>query len=571
MRNILTLGIVAGLPALSGTALAQQTQEYFLWGGTPATTEWEVRRSVDLDGNGDYFGADEGLRFAYDGANDIDFIESLQYANVNGTPTLFAVATGDVILRFVDNNGDGDALSAGEWNVFADTRSAQGAANTSPDKMAFNPTTGELYVTDDIYGGGPTVGSGIFSYVDLNNDGDAEDAGEFNMLVDGAGSQTVAGLAGQVSIDLGDFEAVMVDSNGVVIGFAQQDRMLYAFQDLNGDGDAMDAGEAWNFCNLVGDKAGLEVNADVDAGALKNPGCPSSSGTGLYATLEVLDVEWGAGPNGEDLYWIVSTAFNTSCAGANALVYQGIDLNGDQDLNDAGEVTLYFDGPNNLTMPYPPTDIYDGKAHDGGFVIFHNNGPVGPGGTFRQDSVDFLMDSNGDRYSNAVGEQETKFRWLPDGCFAVAVEAVPVGEFELPPRAQWIPFGTGDVNSNGIPALIDHVGLPELGAFVEITLSGGIPGQEAVLAIGSSNTNSRFGPLPLNLAGIGIPGSTLYVSDDFRFRVPVNPFGDATLPFIVPSDAALAGTSFYLQWQILDPAANASGFILSDAAEAVLN
>jgi hypothetical protein len=570
MRNILTLGVTVGLPLLGGSAMAQQTHEYFMWGGTPATPEWEIRRTLDLDYNGDYFGPNEGIRFAYDGANDIDYLESLQYANIGGTPTMFAVATGDVILRFVDLNGNGVCTDAGEWNVFADTRSAQGAGNTSPDKLCYNPTTGELFVTDDIWSGGATVGSGIFSYVDLNGDGDAMDAGEFEMLVDGAGSVSVAGTSGSVSIDVGDFEGIMVDSTGMVVGFAQQDRMLYAFEDQNGDGDAMDPGEAWNFCNLVGDVAGLELNADVASGALKNPGCPSTGGTGLYASLEVLDVEWGAGPNGEDLYWIVSTAYNSSCAGANGLVYQGIDLNGDRDLNDAGEVSLFFDGPNNLTMDYPPSDIYDGKALDGGFAIFHNNGPTGTGGQYKQNSVDFLFDANGDRLSNQVGEQETKHRWLPDGCFAVAMEVVPVGEYYVPPAPQFIPFGTSDVNSNGVPAVIDSNGLPGLGQFIEITLSGGIPGRSATLAIGFSNTNSRYGALPKNLAAIGIPGSTLYVSDEFRYPASVNGNGDAILPLIVPNDAGLAGSSFYLQWQVIDPAANARGFILSNAAEAIL-
>lgn len=568
MRNILNLGLVLGVPALAGTAGAQQTHEYFLWGGTPATTEWEIRRTADLDFNGDYFGANEGLRFAYDGANDIDYLESVEYANVNGVPTIFAVATGDVILRFVDLDGNGVCTDPGEYNVFAETRQAQGASNTSPDKLTFNPTTGELFVTDDIYSGGPTVGSGIFSYVDLNGDGDAMDAGEFNMLVDGAGSVSVAGTSGSVSIDVGDFEGIMVDSSGMVVGFAQQDRTLYAFEDQNGDGDAMDPGEAWNFCNLIGDKAGLEQNADTLSGALHNPSCPSSSGSGLYGSLEVLDVDWGAGPKGEDLYWIVSTAFNSSCAGASGLIFQGIDLNGDRDLNDAGEVTLFLDGPNNLTMDYPPSDIYDGKAHGGGFAIFHNNGPVGTGGTYRQNQVDYVFDNNADRVSDQLGEQETKYRWLPDGCFAVAMEVVPVGEFNVPPTARFTPFGDSDTNSLGVDATIGNIGLPELGAFMEITLDGGIPGSNAILAIGTSNTSSRFGPLPLNLGFIGIPGSTLYVSDDFRFPAAVNAAGGAKVPVVVPSDPGLAGTSFYLQWQVIDAAANGRGFILSNAGEA---
>lgn len=569
MRTLSVLAPAGAALALAGLAPAQQTHEYFLWGGTPATPEWEIRRTVDLDANGDYLGADEGWRFAYDGANEIDFLESLAYANVGGTPTMFAVATGDVILRFVDLNGNGVCTDLGEWNVFADTRASQGASNTSPDDLAYNPTTGELFVTDDIYSGGPTVGSGIFSYVDLNADGDAEDLGEFATLVDGSGSLTVPGLSGPVSIDIGDFEAVMVDSQGVVIAFAQQDRTLYAFEDQNGDGDAMDAGEAWNFCNLVGDKAGLEQNADTASGALYNPSCPSTSGSGLYASLEILDCDWGAGPNGEDLYWIGSTAFPTSCAGANGLLYQGIDLNGDRDLNDAGEVTLFLDGPNNLAMDYPPGTLYGGAAHTGGFAVFHNNGPVGTGGTYRQNQVDYVFDVDGDRVSDQVSEYETKYRWLPDGCFAVTMEVVPVGEYYVPPSAKFIPFGTADTTSIGTTPQIGNNGLPWLGAYIEVTLSGAVPSQPVLLAMGVSNTTSRFGPLPLNLGFIGIPGSTLYVSDEYRYPASANSLGNAVIPFVVPSNASLAGQSFYLQWRVGDPGA-APGFVLSNAAEAVV-
>ena len=99
---------------------------------------------------------------------------------------------------------------------------------------------------------------------------------------------------------------------------------------------------------------------------------------------------------------------------------------------------------------------------------------------------------------------------------------------------------------------------------------GGIPGTNSILAIGTSNTMSRFGPLPRNLAGIGIPGSTLYVSDDFRFPATVDGAGNALVPVVVPNDPNLQGRSFYLQWQVVDPAANARGFILSNAAEAIV-
>ncbi|NQU49238.1 MAG: hypothetical protein HQ519_11370 [Planctomycetes bacterium] len=569
MRTLMILGPVAlGMTSISTQAVAQQTHEYFLWGGTPATTEWEIRRTVDEDGDGNYFGATEGWRFGYDAATDIDYIQDLEYLNMFGTPTMLAIATNDVVLKFNDLNGDGDSLDAGEWGTFIDTRGSHGVSNTSPDDMVYDVTTGCWYVTDDNWNSGSQPGSGISCYVDFNADGDCLDVGEMTPFVDATGSQTVAGTSGAIAIDLGDFEAIMVDSAGTVIGFAQQDRTLYAFEDQNGDGDAMDPGEAWNFCNLVGDKAGLEQNADTLSGALHNPSCPSSSGVGLYASLEILDVALGAGPNGEDLYWIVSTAFNISCAGANALVYQGIDLNGDRDLNDPGEVTLFLDGPNALVMDYNPNTIYGGAAQDDGFVIFHDGGPIGV--TYPQNGVDFLFDLNGDRMSDQVGEQETKYRWLPDGCFAVCMTVVPTGEFFVPDHASFTPFGVSDQTSLGTDAVIGNIGLPNLGTPVEVTLQGGIPGGQANLAMGVSNTNSKWGPLPLNLGFLGIPGSNLYTSVGFEFLVAVDAFGGASVPLFVPNNSALAGNHYYFQWQVFD-AGSPAGFILSNAGDALVN
>jgi hypothetical protein len=245
-----------------------------------------------------------------------------------------------------------------------------------------------------------------------------------------------------------------------------------------------------------------------------------------------------------------------------------MDLNGDRDLNDVGEVTLFLDGPSSLSMDYPPNTIYGGAAQGDGFSIFHDGGPVGT--TYGQDSVDYIFDLNGDRLSDQVGEQDTKYRWIPDGCFAVCMTVVPIGEFYVPPTATFTPFGDGDQTSAGTDALIGNVGLPYLGQLIEITLSGGMPGQLATLVLGLSNTTSRYGPLPLNLAFLGIPGSTLYTSIRTDFTEQVDTFSDASVPLFVPNNSGLAGRSFYFQWQVFDTGSPA-GFILSDAAEAVVN
>ncbi len=558
-RALALLAVLAAAPALTAQ---QQTVEVFLYGGTPLTTNWEIRRCTDLDGDDLFLTPGEAIQFAFDNATMVTYVDNMRYGEVNGRPAMYGPGGNDVILRMTDDNGDGDALDPGEVTVFVDTRAVYGVTNTSPDDLDFEPGTWALYVTDDNWNFGPQLGAGITRYEDLNGDGDAMDPGEATLFVDGQGTQTVMGLGGTpVTIGLTDFEAIMIDSNGVVIGFEQQDRMLYAFQDLNGDGDAMDPGEAWNFCNLVDDVPGLEVNADIVSGALLPPRCPSTSGTGWYASLEALSVDRGAGPNGEDLYWIGSTASPTSCSGAQALIYRGIDLNADGDLNDAGEVVLWLNGPNN-GMLYPVTRLYDAVGHDGGVSIFQENGPPGP--IYTQDSVWFLTDLNGNGNAEDFGEQIMTYAWDPDGCYAVSLGVAPEGQ--IGPAQPWFEvFGTAGTTSIGTNPAIGYNGLPGIGQAFDVSLTGGIPLGNAVLILGFSDTQYQQFNLPLDLTFYGMPGNTLYCSVDMQFPTGLNGSGSAQLSFNVPPNPSLDGTRIHFQWYVVDANANQRGAVMSDA------
>jgi len=551
-------------------AVAQDV-EYMMYGGTPSTPEWEIRRTVDLDNDGQYLAGDEGWQFAYDGASQITYIESMMYREIGGQAGLFAIADGDVILRCVDLDGDGLSISPGEVTIYVDTRAALGVSNTSPDDLDFSDVSGELFVTNDLWSNGPVPGSGISSFIDLNGDGDCNDAGETSQFIDALGSITIQEPAGAVTLDIGDFEAIMVDSAGVVISFAQQDDALYAFQDQNGDGDAMDVGEAWNFCNLVGDKVNLELNADVASGALRSPSCPSNTGTGLYSTLEILDVDHGAAPSGKDIYWIVSTASPNSCSGANGLIYRGIDHNGDKDLNDAGEVVLWFDGPNNATMNYTPNTFYGASAHDGGIAIWGNAGPPGSGGTYIQNAVIFLEDNNGDGDAMDLLEQEDRFYWAPDGCYAKAMTSVPKGAFYAPEHASFTLFGQSGTTSAGTQPTIGSSGPPLLGSVFTVTLTGALPSGLVILFAGWSNTMSSYGPLPLDLAPFGAPGNTLYAAVNYKVHMAADVNGEASLGIGLPSTASWDGRHLYFQWYVSDVAANGRGLVLSNAGDALMH
>lgn len=556
MRNI--LAILAGT-CLASTAAAQTlTHDVVFYHGDSVLNDWGIYRHTDMDGDGIFISPGELVEFGVDGAVQITFVQDLRYRNEGGTDFLYAIATNDMVLRLQDLDGDGRVDGPGEIVEWADTRAGGGFTNTSPDAMDYDDVTGTMYVTDDNWNFGAQPGSGIHAYTDLSADGDANDLGEFVQFVDATVGLTVAGTGGPVAIDAGDFEGLMVDDvNGIVIGWAKQDSMLYAFQDLNGDGDAMDAGEAWNFCNLAGDMPGLEQNADVVAGTLHNPSCPSSSGTGLYSPFAVLDFAPGAGPAGEDVYWMMSIA-SASCLGANGQVYRGIDLNGDMDLNDAGEVVQFFDGPNSgIAVPA----MYGGAAHDGGYSIRMTGG-----------EVFFLEDLNGD--GDAMDANEAvQIGTDPISHFVGEMEAIPNGAFAPPVSGSFTPFGTGGTNSNGLVPAIGNVGTPAVGQPFTITLTDGIGTLPATLYLGFSNTTWNRPPLitlPFDMTGIGAPGNTLYVAGDNLFNVTCDAAGSASLNLVVPNNPGFAGMDVYVQWYCTDIFANPRGVTMSNAAHMVV-
>ena len=143
----------------------------------------------------------------------------------------------------------------------------------------------------------------LYRLVDLNGDGDANDAGEVTLFYDDSpapalGLDNAAGL-----VALSD-RAVLATDN------FDPDNIL-RLEDLNGDGDAFDAGEAaiW-FDGIL--PSGLRMTLPFDLR-------PRRGGGYLLLDSNVLDVS------------------------RPEAVYALEDLNGDGDVNDGQEVTLLFE------------------------------------------------------------------------------------------------------------------------------------------------------------------------------------------------------------------------------------
>ena len=124
-------------------------------------------------------------------------------------------------------------------------------------------------------------------------------------------------------------------------------------------------------------------------------------------------------------------------------------------------------------------------------------------------------------------------------------------------------FGAGCVGSLGVPGNRSST-LPMLGGAATIVIDR-LPFDIGVLALGLSRTISALGPLPVDLGLIGMPGCPLRVSPDATLTL-VGASNAASVLFPVPSTAALIGAQVFSQALSLDPALNAFGFAISDAA-----
>ncbi|MBK8976323.1 MAG: hypothetical protein IPM29_10365 [Planctomycetes bacterium] len=128
-------------------------------------------------------------------------------------------------------------------------------------------------------------------------------------------------------------------------------------------------------------------------------------------------------------------------------------------------------------------------------------------------------------------------------------------------------FGAGCAGSAGTPALAVSQ-LPWFGSSFQVDLRNLAGNAGAVLFLGISNTQFGSSALPLDLGIIGMTGCTLYSSNEISLATTASA-GTATfsIPLTSPS---LIGVQFFNQGLAIDPSANPTGVVVSDAARAVV-
>ena len=125
-------------------------------------------------------------------------------------------------------------------------------------------------------------------------------------------------------------------------------------------------------------------------------------------------------------------------------------------------------------------------------------------------------------------------------------------ELQLPVFARSETFGVGCAGSNGVPTLaIVNGTTPVIGTTVDFLYDNALNSlffTPAVISIGFDRDSYQGLPLPLPLAVLGLPGCTLYHSNDVNEAVAVPPgAAQATWSLPLPNVPGFLGQEFYFQ------------------------
>ena len=570
--------VLAGGLLASG-ALAQNADIFIMDG-----TQDQILRLADLDADGLYLSANEASSFWNNGSGGVTaaYINHARFRSEAGVPTAYWIDSGaDIVWRGQDLDGNGllDPGSADEV-MFRDVKTLDGSSNMSG--LALTPDGGVWYCSDDYF----SSNVGIYRMEDLNGDGDADDAGETVHIVPSGGAVTTPNAGGPVAVDAANFQEMTALGNGVVAwtGYSSSsdtDFVLYRFEDLNGDGDVLDADEAINWLNASGKNPALDMNVDFQSGVLRDleawdAGAPKGytrlwrMGTTVEAGVDVVYVATETSDTG-------SYGLNQFGEGLNGLIFRCVDLNGDRDVNDAGEGSLYYDGsstsggntfPKIVGMDVIGSSLYVSALANGGAIYrledLDGDGDAMDAGELDDNGGLGLWDANS--WGAIHGDYPVPFDPVYGNYFVFTVDIVAYGSGNFAaPSANFTTSGVGcSLYSGDIPT-IHGSGKAQLGTSTFVTEMKNVPGgMPAALTVGL-NTDFWLGiPLPFEMSVFGWPGCNLYHDWQYTFwtaTIGAGPTdGVATYALSIPNFPPLVGLDLPMQWAVLN--LNPTGFDL---------
>jgi hypothetical protein len=532
---------LALIPALS--AQAQPADIYW-------SDHWNFifHQFSDLDGDGTYLGAGEVSHHIGDGEPGTNRPRDLRTTIENGELVSYWLhTTGDLIVRGVDSNGNG-LLAGNEVTTFRDSGALDG--DSIPSGLDITDD-GAVWWTSVLLISQPQ--NGLARLEDLNGDGDAADPGEQILMVDGNSGHTIEHDLGTAEFIGWSMQHIAAVGDGIM-AYAGNDHALYRFDDLNKDGDVLDAGESILLLNASGERADLPMNPDFADGTLKNLQTPAGYPTQFNYIASAME-------NGLRVFYFGTTAspFNTSGAnllgqGLNFIIFRGIDGNGDGDVNDAGEVRAFFDGSS--TDGDPELILLRGlDVLDGGTLYAVEIKPFpalfpGPDGNAW---IHRFEDLNGDGDAHDVGE-------LQLGVFDLQIHGhspefpnspafgnvmADAWDFSVRRLTQWTDMGGASPGSNGTPTLSGSGSLVG-GTTAAIDLVNATPGALMLswLSFSAAPTSALGGTLyafPFSSQGAWVADGAGNLSLSTAWPVGFPAGTDAWLQFIVQDVGVPAG------------------------------
>ena len=536
--------------ALAPSALAQQQPAQAFW-----ADHWNgvYHSFTDLDGDGSFIGAGE-VKFHVDPMSPASgATTALRVTEENGQlVTYWVKESTDIIYRGVDANQNG-TLAGAEITVFRNSGVLDG--NSWPQDIEVTDD-GAVWWTSGLLLSQPQ--NGLSRLEDLNADGDAADPGEQILMVDGNAPFFVAHDLGSSAISSWYLQDLASVGQGVIAN-SPLDGAIYRFEDKNGDGDVLDAGESILLLNATGEKPDLPMNPDFADGTLRS----LQSQAGYPASLRNMATVVEGGQRvfylGTEVSPFQTSGTNQAGQGINFLIFRGVDGNADGDINDAGEVELYFNGSH--TDGNPKLLIQRGlDALDGGtlYVVETKPFPVLAPGPNGNDWIHRLEDLNGDGDAHDAGEQLLGvFDLQAFGDTALFPIPPNFGNIMSDPWAfvvfrttQFTDMGGASMGSFGKPVLSGS-GQLTAGSQVTIDLVNAPPGAPLLLWLTFTSSPKA------------IFGGTLYpLPNPISIGLAANPAGSLSLAASWPAGLP-AGTDLFLQYLIKDTGA-ASKLVLSN-------
>lgn len=497
----------------------------------------------------------------------------------------FADSADGRITRGVDRNHDG-LLDNTEVTEFYDIVSAFAPEGIAARRDVANNRT-VVYVAND----NQTMRPGIHRLVDLNDDGDASDAGESSLIVDSTKGLSVQGSSGTVPVTHDWWYSVNVLPSGKIVAYNAGPAKLsgggggpqhpdmfcwYEFTDNNGT--------ATNFRVFFNPSQsnGIATHPDFAAGgrfprwdiALSHATLHPTWGNIAFMTSPTPST---IGP--KSYYFGAGYPYTSGSIGVNAvtnpggqtvsgLIYRWLDANGNETI-DANEITLWgnltnavVDGvaPFQYTVGGTPitqvnSNVFgleetDGKVH----MCWNLAGPGAKGVVTMEDTNFNGVVETGEAFQAYVfNASSSNSVYSPSfGPFIKGFGALDRGLMPGPFQAGLVPYGHGCAQpGNGLAAVAESLGgSPRVGsAGFEPAVIRTDALMPCFLLTGIGRTSN-----PPNLGFVGRPQCPLLTT----FFAAFGPFssdlaGVASTPVPIPNSATLIGAVLNLQWLVLNP------------------